>query len=458
MRVHSDTQSRRLSVFQITDSDLKIVDELKEFARNRLPGLLQQWHDRFAAWPEIQSALARPEVHRCRTEHWMRAVCGDIGSGFQESAQRLAQAFYDNGVPGYAVAICHSIVVRGVIEELGLEDRARGLSALLGGAAAARRDALRNALNKLAWLDLELLLETYAEAERTSRTRALTQMADTVEREAGQAVQEVAAKTGGMAREAQEMAQSAARVGQDARTVADAAQEALGNAETVAAATEQLVSSIQEINSQVTQSGRLTRQAVEKGDRTGATIDSLSRAVEKIGEMAQIIASIAGQTNLLALNATIEAARAGEAGKGFAVVASEVKNLANQTSRSTEEINRHIGVIQSVMTEAVFAVTEMADTVREIDSVSSAIAAAIEEQSAATQEIGRNVAATSGAVRAVADRIANVSAEALRTGEQASHVRNGSSTVATGIEELRQVLVRVVRASTNNQGAGRTAA
>jgi methyl-accepting chemotaxis protein len=457
MKNSQDTHSRRLSVFQITDDDLAAVRQLGDFARIRLPALLTQWQSRFTAWPEIQSALAKPEVHRARTEHWVRAISGDIGDGFTESAERLAKAFYDNGVPGYAVAICHSIVVRGVVEELELAERTKGLSSLLVG-KAARREALRNALNKLAWLDLELLLETYAEAERTSRSRALMQMADTVEREAGIAVEEVASKTGGMAREAQEMAQSAARVGQDAQTVADAAQEALSNAETVASATEQLVGSIQEINSQVSQSGRLTRQAVEKGDRTAATIDSLSRAVDKISEMAQIIASIAGQTNLLALNATIEAARAGEAGKGFAVVAGEVKNLATQTSRSTDEINRHISDIQAVMADAVFAVTEMANTVREIDSVSNAIATAIEEQSAATQKIGRNVAATSQAVGAVASRIANVSTEALRTGEQASHVRNGSTNVATGIEELRRLLVQVVRASTNDDGPGRNAA
>jgi len=282
------------------------------------------------------------------------------------------------------------------------------------------------------------------------RRRALENMASTVEREAGRAVEEVAARTGAMADDAEGMSGAAERVSVNAQTVSSAAELALANAQTVAAASEELAASIREISSQVAHSSAVTRRAVESGHNTQITIRSLSETVAKVGEVVNLIQSIAGQTNLLALNATIEAARAGEAGKGFAVVASEVKNLANQTAASTEEITRQIAAIQEVTAKAVAAVEEIGVTIAEIDHISGSIAAAMEEQTAATQEISRNVVETSTAAQEVSRRIAAVSEEADHTGAQASHVKQGSGDVARAIEELRQVLVRVVRTSTSD--------
>jgi hypothetical protein len=187
---------------------------------------------------------------------------------------------------------------------------------------------------------------------------------------------------------------------------------------------------------------------VEKSEYTQRTIATLSDAITRIGEVVTLISEIAAQTNLLALNATIEAARAGDAGKGFAVVANEVKNLAGQTAKATEEIGRQIDEIQSVSHTAVAAVKEIDRTIGEMDDISGAIATAIEEQGAATQEIGRNVVHAAQASREVSARIFDVSKEAASTGERVATVRAAATEVDSAIAELRNILIQVVRTST----------
>ncbi len=287
------------------------------------------------------------------------------------------------------------------------------------------------------------------EVEQQKR-RALQSMADTVEQESRKAVEAVAARTQAMDNGAEAMATSARLVGANAQNVAAAAQQALSNAQAVATAAEQLAASISEIGSQVGHAASVTRAAVGASQQTETTIESLSSAVGRIGDVADLIQGIAAQTNLLALNATIEAARAGEAGKGFAVVAGEVKNLANQTSRSTEEISRLIAEIQAVTARSVSEVRAISRNIGEIDAISGTIAAAVEEQGAATQEISRNVAQTATASTDVAVRIDDVSREAATTGQRAEEVREGAHDVTQSIDNLMHVLVRTVRTATDD--------
>ncbi len=284
-------------------------------------------------------------------------------------------------------------------------------------------------------------------AER-DKVAALQGMAETVERETRAAVERIAEMTRRMADNAGGMAESAAAVGDNSQSVAAAATQALANAQTVASAAEELSASIREISSQVGTATRVTEAAVTASTEAQKTIIQLSEAVNRIGEVANLINDIANQTNLLALNATIEAARAGEAGKGFAVVANEVKNLANQTAKATEEITAQITEIQATTQNAVRSVGEITTAIGDVQGVSTAVAASIEEQGAATQEIARNVAQTSDAAHEVADRIAKVSAEASHTGERAAQVGSVSGEVAGGIDRLREILIRVVRTAT----------
>ena len=235
---------------------------------------------------------------------------------------------------------------------------------------------------------------------------------------------------------ANEMSNSAARTGASAQNAASAASQALANAQTVASAAEQLSASISEIGGQVNQSSAVVARAVEAGSETRATIEALNEKVGRIGAVADIIGEIAARTNLLALNATIEAARAGDAGKGFAVVASEVKQLATQTAKSTEEITRHIAEVKAATDASVTSVVRIEQTITEINSIAGSIAAAVEEQGAATAEIARNITETANAANEMTQRTHEVSHEAGQTGTQAG-------TVLTNITELRDAVVRL---------------
>jgi methyl-accepting chemotaxis protein len=279
----------------------------------------------------------------------------------------------------------------------------------------------------------------------SARREAVNDMALTIEREAGGAVQQVATRTDSMAREAEVMAGSAERVSTNAGLVADAAGQALTNAQVVAAASEELAASIREVSSQVEHASSVARQAEQKGTEAASTISSLSEAAARIGAVVRLIADIAGRTNLLALNATIEAARAGEAGKGFAVVAGEVKALATQTAKATQEISQQITALQDATGAAVSAIGEIGGTLTEVARISVAVAAAVDQQTAATQEIARNVAQSSGAVQEVTQRIAEVSNEATMVGRQSGKLRSDAGEIAGDITALRGAMVRTVR-------------
>jgi methyl-accepting chemotaxis protein len=289
----------------------------------------------------------------------------------------------------------------------------------IGSIAEAVEVFKQNAIEKQA-------LET-AQVENEKRTaeekrRSMNELAATFEANVGQLVQSLSSAAASMQDTARSMSLNADETNSQANVVATASKQTSSNVQTVASATEQLSSSIAEIGHQVSQSTKIAGKAVEDARRTDSTAQTLAAGAQKIGDIVTLIQNIAGQTNLLALNATIEAARAGDAGKGFAVVASEVKSLASQTAKATTEIASQITAIQASSEDAVAAIQGIIETISEIDKIATTIAAAVEEQGAATREIARNVQEAARGTEEVSTTISCVQHAANETGTAANQV------------------------------------
>jgi len=273
-----------------------------------------------------------------------------------------------------------------------------------------------------------------AKSERASRMEARIVAFETTVRTAIDSLQQSA---NSMQATAQSMSATADQSSALVSAVASAAEETSINVQTVSSGTEELSSSIAEIGRQVVTSAEIARKAVDEAGATDATMQGLAENASRISVVVDLIQTIASQTNLLALNATIEAARAGEAGRGFAVVASEVKSLANQTAKATDEIRSQIASMQTVTESAVGAIRNITMTISEINDVTTAIAAAVEEQGAATHEIARNIQHAAGGTSEVSSNIVGVSAASAEAGSAASEVLSASSALRHETDVLR---------------------
>jgi methyl-accepting chemotaxis protein len=287
-----------------------------------------------------------------------------------------------------------------------------------------------------------------AEREQKNRELAATRrtelhnLAESFEAAVGNIIENVSAASNELENSAVILTRSSAATQQLSTVVAAASEETSANVQSVASATEEMASSINEIGRQVADSNRIATEAVDQAGKTDGRIAELSLAAGRIGDVTKLITTIAEQTNLLALNATIEAARAGDAGRGFAVVAQEVKALASQTAKATSEISAQIAAMQAATQDSVIAIKEIYGTIGRVSEISAAIAAAIEEQGAATQEIARNVQQAALGSTQVATSIADVNRGAGDTGSASSQVLSSAQLLSNENKRLKAEVVK----------------
>ncbi|MFY7959166.1 MAG: methyl-accepting chemotaxis protein [Elsteraceae bacterium] len=275
------------------------------------------------------------------------------------------------------------------------------------------------------------------QAVKSARVSRLDQLNADFDRSARAALDALAQAASEVRSTASGMSESSKTAAERTVAATTASEQASLRVQTVASATEQLSASIQEISLQVSESSVVAGQAVEEVVETNGTMRNLSEAAQKIGDVVNLINSIAGQTNLLALNATIEAARAGEAGKGFAVVAGEVKNLATQTARATQEIIAQVSSMQNTTAAAVSAISRIDHTISRMNEISASIAAAMEEQGAATQEIARNLQEAAAGASDMSNNVGGVNAVVERTGDASQRMFGAADQLSRQTEALK---------------------
>jgi methyl-accepting chemotaxis protein len=433
-------------------SDAEVQKFWNEVERSFFPALQKGDKDAIAA--SYAAVTAHYTAHRRVVDEIVRQAT-DLNAATEAEARRQI-SFYSIVLWSVSILVLGLLaagvmwMVRGVSKpvaqmteamkriangELDCDVPARMRKDEIGAMAGAVQVFKENALQMRA---MEAEQAALAEKVEQDRKATLRSIAADFAQAVGGIVDSVSSAAAGIETTANALSATAETAQQLSATVAAASEQSSASVQSAAAASEEMASSVNEIGRQVQQSRQVSQQAVEQAQNTNQRIDALSQSASRIGEVIKLIADVAGQTNLLALNATIEAARAGEAGRGFAVVAQEVKALASQTAKATEEIASQIGQIQVATSDTVSSIEDVCKTITTMSEISSAIAAAVEEQGAATQEIARNVQEAARGAAQVSANIADVSQGTQQTQASAAQMHGSVSGLAGESRHLRQ--------------------
>jgi methyl-accepting chemotaxis protein len=390
----------------------------------------------------------------------------DLNNAGAERETRRAAETYSSALVILAVLVGTATILGAALSFYVIRDISAGIASIVGPMQALGKGDLRaevphqgekteigmmanalqvfkDALIAKKAADEAAAIDAQAKIERGRRVDNITHE---FEQMIGEIVTTVSSASSKLESSAGSLSATAVRSQELSTAVAAASEEASTNVQSVASATEELSSSVNEISRQVQESARMAKDAVGQARSTTERVSELSKAATRIGDVVELINTIAGQTNLLALNATIEAARAGEAGRGFAVVASEVKALAEQTAKATGEIGQQISGIQAATQDSVSAIKEISGTIEKLSEISSTIAAAVEEQGAATQEISRNVQQAAHGTQQVSSNITDVQRGATDTGSASSQVLSAAQTLSTDSGRLETEVAKFLTA------------
>ena len=422
----------RLRFMRVTDKTGVALREFWKLVEPKLPEILDAFYNHVAMVPQLSSMVGNqiPRLKMAQGSHWQRLFSGTFDEAYMHGVRTIGMTHARIGldprwyIGGYLLV----------------------LNRLAEIATANYRNAQRcaevvGAVNTAVLMDMEIAISVYQEgllAERQKRQTALEAAINDFDNTMKEVIRSVAGAAKGIQAQSQSMSAAAEETSHQANAVAAASEEASSNVQTVASASEELAASISEISRQMSESMKAGQGAVDEAGKADTKVRGLAEAAQKIGDVVKLISDIASQTNLLALNATIEAARAGEAGKGFAVVASEVKNLANQTAKATEEIGQLVGAIQGATSDTVNAIQTIGKTIGKISEISTAVASAVEEPRASTQEIARNVQEAAKGTQEVSANITGVSQAAGATGAAAAQLLATSEEIGKQSDVLGQ--------------------
>jgi methyl-accepting chemotaxis protein len=413
---------QRLAFMGLNDAALQALRAFAPILDNALPEILGNFFQHMRSRPELvamfRDGSAIDRARGAQAEHWRKLFRADFSTAYMDSVQRIGRMHSRIGLDPHWYISGYGFILGDL-----LAVACRASAGWVNTAASTKRmGILTAAITQAVLFDIELSFAVYTQELSATHARKVSDSVSSFEARIGGLASNLAGASRQLESLAQNMTASVEATTSQSSTVAHAAEAAGAGVSTVAAAAEELTASIGEIGRQVTQSARMTDRAVGEARHTDGIVRALAEGAGKIGQVVDLITSIAGQTNLLALNATIEAARAGEAGRGFAVVASEVKSLAQQTGRATEEIGAQIGQVQTATNQAVDAIRAITGIIEEVAGIATSIAAAVEEQSAATAEIARNVQQMSGNTQMVTSNIAEVGRAVNETGSVAHDV------------------------------------
>ncbi|GBQ27248.1 globin-coupled sensor protein [Gluconacetobacter azotocaptans] len=422
----------RLGFLQIDETTRASLREFRPVLEKHIDTVLDAFYSHVARAPEAARIFVGKRIDHARDMqriHWLDNVfSGAFNEHYFRQAVNIGRIHQRVGLEPrwYMAGYCFTI------------NKLVGIASTSYQGDPERLARIVTAINKAAFLDMDLAISVYIDAGKEAAAVLMGQHADSFEREIASTVNIVAEAATRLRENAQSMAESTGMTAKQSNAVAVAAQQVSSNVQVVAASTEQLSSSIQDISAQVGQSASISTSAVDEAQNTNAIVQSLEKSVGQIGDVVKLINNIARQTKILAVNASIEAARAGDEGRGFAVVAMEIKNLANQTAQATDEIAAQIVNVQGATSDAVGAIQNIGTTIGKINEIAGASAATVKEQGAVTQEISRNIHEVSQSTSMVTRSISQVTQAADASGRTGQDVAIASAKLSRQSEILSE--------------------